>query len=104
MVRGGFSPKERNLLSASADSQPVTQEFECRRAGPLQFVLGFEQPGAKLRLTVIGPGGIKHEQEGTSTFRIDIPDAQPGVWRYTITPVEVPFANYPFTLTIGEKR
>lgn len=104
MVRGGFSPKERNLLSASADSQPVTQEFECRRAGPLQLVLGFEQPGARLRLTVTGPGGVKHEQEGTGTFRIDIPDAQPGTWRYTITPLEVPFANYPFTLTIGEKR
>jgi hypothetical protein len=104
MVRGGFSPKERNLLSASADSQPVTQEFECRRPGPLQFVLGFEQPGARLRLSVSGPGGVKQEQEGASTFRIDIPDAQPGTWRYTITPLEVPFANYPFTLTIGEKR
>lgn len=104
MVRGGFSPKERNLLSASAGSQPVTQEYECGRPGPLQFVLGFEQPGARLRLSVVGPGGVRHEQEGASTFRIDIPDAQPGMWRYTITPLEVPFANYPFTLTIGEKR
>jgi hypothetical protein len=104
MVRGGFSPTERNLLSASAGSQPVTQQYECRRPGPLQFVLGFEQPGARLRLTVTGPGGVKHEQEGASTFRIDIPDARSGTWRYTITPLEVPFANYPFTLTIGEKR
>ncbi len=104
MVRGGFSPRARSLLSASADSQPVTQEFECRRAGPLQFVLGFEQPGARLRLSVTGPGGVKQEQEGSSTFRIDIPEAQPGPWRYTITPLEVPFANYPFTLTIGEKK
>lgn len=104
MVRGGFSPKERSLLSASSDSQPVAQEYTCQHPGPLQFVLGFEQPGAKLRLTVTGPSGVKHEQDGTSTFRIDIPDAKSGTWRYIVTPLDVPFANYPFTLTIGEKR
>ncbi|MCX7668532.1 MAG: hypothetical protein N2439_00475, partial [Anaerolineae bacterium] len=29
MIRGGFWPKERNLLSASAGSQPVVQEYTC---------------------------------------------------------------------------
>jgi hypothetical protein len=104
MVRGGFSPKERNLLSASTGSQPVIQDYQCRRPGPLQFVLGFEPQGARLRLEVAGPGGVKLQQEGTSTFRIDVPVAQPGTWRSTITPLEVPFQNFPFTLTIGEKK
>jgi len=103
MVRGGFSPTQRNLLSASKDSQPVAQVYECRRRGPLQFVLGFEDRGARLRLTVTEPGGRQHEQAGVQTFSLDIPDGQPGTWRYAITPLEVPFQNFPFTLTIGEK-
>jgi hypothetical protein len=104
MVRGGFSPKERNLLSASSGSEPVAQMYECRRAGPLQFVLGFEDQGAQLRMTITGPGGAHYEQAGSKTFRIEIPDARPGVWQYTITPVEVPYQNFPFILTIGEKQ
>ena len=104
MIRGGFSPQERNLLSASADSRPVVQQYLCRRPGPLRFVLGFEEQGAELRLTVTGPDAILREQSGTKTFRIDIPDGQPGTWRYSITPVRVPFQNFPFVLTIGEKQ
>jgi len=77
--------------------------YECRRRGPLQFVLGFEDRGARLRLTVTEPGGRQHEQAGVQTFSLDIPDGQPGTWRYAITPLEVPFQNFPFTLTIGEK-
>ena len=54
-------------------------------------------------VAVLGVAGVLHAHRHC-TFRIDIPDAQPGAWRYTVTPLEVPFANYPFTLTIGEKR
>jgi|GEM_PF-981662 len=103
MIRGGFSPTERNLLSASAGSQPVVQEYALGQAGSLQFVLGFEARGARLRLSVVGPDGARYEQEGVQTFRIDVPNASPGRWRCTITPLEIPFPNYPFTLTVGEK-
>ncbi len=103
MIRGGFSPKERSLLSASADSRPVVQEYHLSRAGPLQFVLGFEPRGARLRLGVVGPDGARYEQEGVETFRIEVPNAMPGTWRCTVTPLVIPFPNYPFTLTVGEK-
>jgi len=103
MVRGGFSPAERNLLSASQDAAPLTQEFVCRTRGPLRFVLGFEPQGARLRLTVVGPDGATREQSGDTTFAVEIPEAAVGAWRYTVTPEHVPFANFPFTLTIGEK-
>lgn len=103
MIRGGFSPKERNLLSASAASQAIVQEYTLGRAGPLQFVLGFEPRGARLRLSVAGPDGTRYEHEGNQTFRIDVPNASPGTWRCTITPLQIPFPNYPFTLTVGEK-
>lgn len=103
LVRGGFSPAERNLLSASAGSQPVTQQYECRGAGPLQFVLGFQKHRARLRLTVEGPDGTRREKTGEETFEIEIPEAAQGAWRYTIAPLEVPYPHFPFTLTIGER-
>ena len=104
MVRGGFSPKQRNLLSASSGGEPVTERYECREGGNLEFVLGFEDQGARLKLAVVGPDGTRQEKTGTKTFQIDVADAAVGQWQYTITPLEVPHPNFPFTLTIGEKR
>ena len=46
MVRGGLSPQERNLLSASSGGQPVGDRYELAKAGRLQFALGFENQGA----------------------------------------------------------
>jgi hypothetical protein len=104
MVQGGFSPATRNLLSASKGSRPVEEIYQCSRRGPLQFVLGFRDEGARLRLTVISPNGDKTEKTGAKTFRIEVDDAPVGRWRYTITPLDVPYENFPYTLTIGEKR
>jgi hypothetical protein len=103
LLRGGFSPVERNLLSVSAKDQAVTQTYECRRRCALEFVLGFEDRGARLRLAVITPDGRRIEQTGSSTFTIDVPQAEPGQWKYTATPLKVPYQNFPFTLTVGEK-
>lgn len=103
MVAGGFSPSSSNLLSTSAEAPSVTRSWQCVKAGSAQFVLGFQNQGALLKLTVVGPGGRQLEQQGTSTFQIDVPDAAVGEWRYTVTAVKVPYANFPFTLTIGEK-
>jgi hypothetical protein len=103
MVQGGFSPTSRDLLSASPQSPSVTQTYTCKKAGPLQFALGFENQGAQLKLTVTGPGGTEYEKEGSSTFVLEIPAATVGEWKYTVTAVKVPYENFPFTLTIGEK-
>jgi len=103
MVRGGFSPAERNLLSASSASKPVKMTYRCGRGGSLRFVLGFEEQGAELRLTVIDPGGERFEKQGTETLTIEIDDARPGDWRYSIAPIRIPYENFPYTLTVGEK-
>jgi len=104
MVRGGLSPKERSLLSVSSGGEPVTQSYRCQDRGRLQFVLGFEDQGARLSLTLTGPDGRRYEKHGARTFTIEVPDAAPGEWQYTVTPLEVPYRNFPFTLTIGEER
>jgi hypothetical protein len=104
MVQGGFSPTERNLLSASSGRKPVKRTYQCQQRGPLQFVLGFEGEGAKLRLTVVGPDGQQLEKTGTERLTIDVKDAAAGTWQYTVTPLAIPHENFAFTLTIGEKQ
>lgn len=104
MFRGGFSPVDRNLLSASAGDRSATETYDCRGGRDLQFVLGFAEQGAELRLTVVGPTGRRVEKTGRRTFTIDVDGAERGQWKYTVTPLEVPYENFPFTLTVGEKR
>jgi hypothetical protein len=80
MVRGGFSPAKNNLFSASAGAAEASSVHHAAKAGDLQFVLGFENLGAQLKLTVVGPDGAKHEKDGISTFTIDVPGAAAGDW------------------------
>jgi len=101
MISGGFSPQKQNLLSASPETPPVTQTYANAKPGRLRFALSFANQGARLRLSVRGPDGKTHQQEGASTFTVDVPDAAPGQWSYTVTPLKVPYANFPFTLTVG---
>ena len=103
MVRGGFSPAKNTLFSASAGAAQASSVYHAVKAGDLQFVLGFENLGARLKLSVVGPDGTPHEQEGTSTFTIDVPNAAAGDWKYTVTALHVPNDNFPFTVTVGEK-
>ncbi|HUT95872.1 MAG TPA: hypothetical protein VMY37_40845 [Thermoguttaceae bacterium] len=104
MVRGGFSPTERNLLSASSASKSVKMTHLCQHRSSLQFVLGFEDQGAELRLRVVGPGGEEVEKQGAKTLTIEIDNARPGTWQYSITPIKIPYDNFPYTLTVGGKR
>jgi hypothetical protein len=102
MLKGGFSPQKSNLLSASPESPKVTKTYQNKKAGHLRFVLGFENRGARLKLTVTSPNGKKFEQEGTSTISMDFNNAQVGDWQYTVTAEVIPFPDFPFTLTVGE--
>jgi len=101
MVSGGFSPQKQNLLSASPETPSVTQTYANTKPGRLRFALSFANQGAQLRLTVRGPDNKIYEQEGTSTFNVDVPNAAAGNWSYTVTAQKVPYPNFPFTLTIG---
>jgi hypothetical protein len=104
MVSGGFSPAKKNLFSASSGEQSVTGTYDCKEQADLQFVLGFQaRQGARLKLTVTGPGNTKEEKEGSSTVTIDVPGAAVGKWQYKVTALKVPNENFPFTVTVGTK-
>ncbi|HVC95894.1 MAG TPA: hypothetical protein VND64_19545 [Pirellulales bacterium] len=103
MVKGGFSPAKNNLFSASAGAEEASSVYKAAKTCDLKFTLGFEDLGARLKLTVVGPDGAPREQEGTSTFTVDVPGAAAGDWKYTVTALKVPNENFPFTVTVGEK-
>jgi hypothetical protein len=101
MAKGEFSPRPSTRLATNPENPRVTQTYKHTKDGPLQFALGFANQGAKLRLTLVSPDGKKVEREGQSTFLIEIANAPAGDWQYTVTALEVPFPNFPFTLTVG---
>jgi hypothetical protein len=101
MISGGFSPQKQSLLSTSAESPPVTSTYKNGKRRPLRFVLSFANQGALLALSVQGPNSETFQQEGASTFTIDVPDAAVGDWSYTVTARKVPYPNFPFSLSVG---
>jgi hypothetical protein len=101
MEKGGFTPLATSLIAADPGKPSRTQTFYHKTAGKLVFSLGFEPRGARLKLTVRGPGGFSQEREGTSTFTVDVPEAAEGQWTYTATAEQVPYENFPFTLGVG---
>jgi hypothetical protein len=103
LVQGGFKPAKTNIYSASAGESSATSTYHHVQSGRLRFVLGFQNAGAELKLTVVAPDGKKQEQQGTSTITIDLADAPAGDWKYTITAVKLPNENFPFTVTVAEK-
>jgi hypothetical protein len=103
MLEGGFSPQKSNLLSASGKSE-FTNVYQSTKAGKVRFSLGFQEQGARLKLTVVNPEGKKREAEGTSTLVIEESAPSAGQWRYTVTALSVPYPDFPFTLTVGEAK
>lgn len=103
LVKGGFSPSKQSLLSVEGGAQSVSQTYKNKKAGKLLFVLGFTAEGADLELTVTPPGGSPMSKRGGSTLQFEVSDAVPGDYQYTITAHKIPYPNFPFTLTIGDK-
>lgn len=101
MVTGGFSPSKESLLSTSPETPTITQTYDNQEPGSLQFALGFGKQGAELHLQVRGPAGQTYEKRGDSTFAIEVPNAPAGKWAYTVTAHKIPYANFPFSLTVG---
>jgi hypothetical protein len=104
LTEGGFAPQRSNLLSTAKENPSVTKTFRNEKAGPLRLALGFRDEGARLRLQLRSPEGKTFTWEGTSTVMLDVPQASAGEWSYTITALHLPYENFPFLVTIGERR
>jgi hypothetical protein len=94
-----FAPTDLRptLLNAGQDVEATFQHA----GGGLQIALGFENQGAKLKLVLRSPTGqiVEHEDQGI--YLIEVPDAPAGMWRYTVTPVDLPHAHFPAMIAVG---
>jgi hypothetical protein len=105
MDKGGFTPQRSNLLSTPTSQTTEPKTYTNKNAGgALRFVLGMRNEGAKLRLNIRSPDGKTYAKVSESTLIVDVADAVAGDWTYTVTAVSLPYANFPFTVTVGEKR
>jgi hypothetical protein len=104
IAEAGFSPRDLQSMQVSAKQAVPTQTFQHAAKGSLQIGVGFQDLGAKLRLTLIAPDGKKIEHADTATFLIEVPDAAAGTWRYQVAADALPFANFPFVLAVGKSR
>jgi hypothetical protein len=102
MVRGGFSPKARRLLSATEGRPSVKAKYQHARVGTLKFLLAFEDRGGLLKLEVVSPTGERQYVQGESTLTIEVPDAAAGPWECIATAEKLPYPKFPFALSVGE--
>ena len=67
----------------------------------IKIILGWG--GSELSIQIYNPDGVLYDeyQSDTPPIIIDIPDAEPGQWRFKITAIDVPENNYPFALVVG---
>ena len=101
---GGFAPAKSNLLSTPKGNPSITKTFKLERPGSLIFALGFRNEGAKLSMHIRSPLGKDYTWEGESTVVLEVPNAAVGEWTYTVTARHLPYENFPFNVTVGEKR
>ncbi len=105
--QAGFAPQKSNLLSAPKENPCSTRTYQNRKRGPLRFTLGFRNARAKLdtlELTLTSPGKKSFTWKGSSTVTLEVPDAEVGEWTYTVTALNLPYENFPFTVTVSEKK
>jgi hypothetical protein len=104
MDQGGFTPQRSNLLSTPERNQSISKTYENKKAADLRFALGFRNEGAKLRFNIKSPDGKQFTKDCESATIFEVPNAIAGTWTYTVTNLHLPYENFPFTVTVGEKK
>ena len=102
MLSGGFSPAKRSLISHSSGQPSVTKTYNSPKGGPIRFALTFSGQGARLKFKLVAPTGQVYEKEASATIVVEATGAPPGEWQYTITSLQVPYENFPFSVAVGE--
>jgi hypothetical protein len=103
MLSGGFSPVKQSQVNHAAGMDSITKKYQSASGDPLRFSLNFGGGGAKLRLTLVAPGGEKREFETDETILVEATGAPAGEWLYTVTAVKVPYQNYAYSVSIGTR-
>jgi hypothetical protein len=101
-----FKPQQSSLLSSSPEKPSATLPYHKEQSGSMQITLGFNNVGATLRLTVIAPNGKRYKKDLTSSIVLEIADADapPGDWTIMVDAVSLPYPNFPFSISVGQKQ
>jgi hypothetical protein len=102
MSENKFTPRRSTPLSAPGKDE-VKKTYENEHVCNLRFVLGFRSEGVKLRFNIKSPDGLQYTKDCESTTVLEVTSAAKGTWTYSVTALEA-YANFPFTLTVGEKK
>jgi len=84
--------------------EPYTAKYEHKSGSELRFALGFRDEGAKLKLHIKSPDNKDFIETYTSTAILRIPDAKTGTWTYSVTPVTLPYPEFPFCVRVSGKN
>ena len=104
IAEAGFEPVKSNLLSAPRGNPTVKKTYTHPRSGPLRVSLAFRSEGAKLGLDLVAPDGKGYHWEGEGSVILEAPYAAAGEWTATVTALQIPYENFPFSVTFGAKR
>ncbi len=102
MQRSRFAPQDLRPLAMTKGK--ATNANYLHQGGDLQIAVGFENLGARLKLTLVSPTGRNVTYEDQGLYLIEIPAAEAGLWRYTVTPLELPYANFPIIVAVGTAK
>jgi hypothetical protein len=94
----------QSLRPAALHADQTAQGTCIHPGGGLQVALGFEHAGARLKLTLRSADGRSIDYTDEGLFLIDLPDAAPGVWTWTVTPIELPHGTFPVVVAIGRSK
>jgi hypothetical protein len=88
-----FSQAGSNMFSAPKENASINYSHHNPHAGKLRFDVIFGG-GAEMKLVVTSPSGQKKEKQGTSSFFIEVPNAETGNWTYTLTALRLPTDDF----------
>ncbi len=102
LLSGGFSPVKQSQVNHQVGNDTITKKYQTSSGDPLRFALTFAGTGARLRLTLVAPGGQEYEKETDETFVVEATGAPAGGWLYTVTAIKVPYENFAYSVSIGK--
>lgn len=104
-----FTLGKESLFSTEAGGSDRWFPYAATAGQELSFVLSWNEPAgekAALKLSVKTPAGQTVAEQGdTPPVRVRIPKVeQAGTYEYSVSPVNVPYPNFPYVVTVGVKQ
>ena len=104
MQRGEFKPLREYIGALSVSEESKLYEFYNNEFAELKFVFNWEGK-ATTRIWVHDPSNSKVLEQNVrkSPYELEVPNAQPGVWKFKMKIVDAPLKKFPYLIHVGKK-